>query len=104
MPLAIILQSCSAFTILAPSKLCKSAVPSNRKRIGAVSDVKRTVHLSAATVATDVDSITSLGLADVEGKWQRQQEEESAISETKVGVLLLNLGGPEKSEDVEGEI
>jgi hypothetical protein len=34
----------------------------------------------------------------------QQQEEEEAQEDVKIGVLLLNLGGPEKSEDVEGEI
>ena len=32
----------------------------------------------------------------------QESEEEESIAPPKVGVLLLNLGGPEKSEDVEG--
>lgn len=52
---------------------------------------------SLAPATTRLSAATSLPLA---GDLVSVEEEE--VEESNVGVLLLNLGGPEKTDDVEG--
>ena len=64
----------------------------------AISYSSRNENALSATAAIGYTS--NYGLTGMESV----QEEEEAQEDVKIGVLLLNLGGPEKSEDVEGEI
>eukprot|EP00568_Trieres_chinensis_P000613 CAMPEP_0183292450 /NCGR_PEP_ID=MMETSP0160_2-20130417/1492_1 /TAXON_ID=2839 ORGANISM="Odontella Sinensis, Strain Grunow 1884" /NCGR_SAMPLE_ID=MMETSP0160_2 /ASSEMBLY_ACC=CAM_ASM_000250 /LENGTH=509 /DNA_ID=CAMNT_0025453397 /DNA_START=86 /DNA_END=1615 /DNA_ORIENTATION=- len=89
---------CGAFVVPQSSPAATSATAANavaaaaapafgRRRIGAA--------LSAATTAS-FDVVSSV--SDDSSMGEKAQEAE----ETKVGVLLLNLGGPETGDDVEG--
>lgn len=55
--------------------------------------------------STAIDTMSLPGMMDSISVANDNENENSRASEdVKVGVLLLNLGGPEKREDVEGEL
>ena len=55
--------------------------------------------------STAIDTMSLPGMMDSMSVANDNENENSRASEdVKVGVLLLNLGGPEKREDVEGEL
>lgn len=58
-------------------------------------------QLSSSTVVEDVPSVTSD--EDFISMYSNNESLNETPIETKVGVLLLNLGGPEKTADVQGK-
>ncbi len=56
---------------------------------------------SILSAATTIDTLSSIPSYEPDYS-EQSRSREGSVQDVKVGVLLLNLGGPEKTEDVEG--
>jgi hypothetical protein len=70
------------------------------------SATKMSSSLNAASIALPIPENTAAPWDDISFRYGSGDSSSSSISTTdpKVGVLLLNLGGPETSDDVEGTL
>lgn len=92
------LQSCNGFM--------HNGIRTHRKSpfsISAENGRTNAVQLASSTTFDRSQTITPPSDTDSYSFYKRSSDDKSLLeSNTKVGVLLLNLGGPEKSDDVEG--
>jgi len=71
------------------------------RRMDVSTDANVERRMASTTIDIDIDMI---GSSIIDSKNQQDSNiSHKAADDLKVGVMFLNLGGPEKSEDVEGE-
>lgn len=99
---------CSAFgTVGTASTAARSSLRSSyaSSRLPSTLSEERSIIKSHDVAATALGAATTATFEDVAALSQPEADAtDDADETTKVGVLLLNLGGPETGEDVEGKL